>query len=228
MTEAEWLACKDPQELLRVLMDEKRSSVRKWHLFACACARRIWHMLKDERIRTVLEMGEQLADGLIPEKDIHDAWDTWLKDPAFFNGDDEEVAAFAASGISARWYFDDAQEYSVCAASGFQQGMIDRADPVASGELRVQEQLLRCVVGNPFQQSQLAATSLTPAITALAQSAYADRHLSSGHLDPTVLAILADALEDAGCTNAEALGHLRSPGPHVRGCWAVDLALGKE
>jgi hypothetical protein len=41
-------------------------------------------------------------------------------------------------------------------------------------------------------------------------------------------ALLADALEDAGCTDAELLGHLRSPGPHVRGCWAVDLVLGKS
>jgi hypothetical protein len=40
--------------------------------------------------------------------------------------------------------------------------------------------------------------------------------------------ILADALEDVGCTDAELLGHLRGPVPHVRGCWAVDLVLGKS
>jgi hypothetical protein len=39
--------------------------------------------------------------------------------------------------------------------------------------------------------------------------------------------LLADALEDAGCTDAELLVHLRSPGPHVRGCWGLDLVLGK-
>jgi hypothetical protein len=42
------------------------------------------------------------------------------------------------------------------------------------------------------------------------------------------LAILSDALEDAGCNDAELLGHLRSPGPHVRGCRAVHLVLGKS
>jgi hypothetical protein len=42
------------------------------------------------------------------------------------------------------------------------------------------------------------------------------------------LPVLADALEDAGCSDAALLGHLRGPGPHVRGCWAVDLLLGKE
>ena len=41
------------------------------------------------------------------------------------------------------------------------------------------------------------------------------------------LPVLADALEEAGCTDADLLGHLRGPGPHVRGCWAVDLLLGK-
>jgi hypothetical protein len=46
----------------------------------------------------------------------------------------------------------------------------------------------------------------------------------SSHLFP----LLADALEDAGCTDAELLGHLRGPGPHVRGCWALDVVLAKE
>jgi hypothetical protein len=41
------------------------------------------------------------------------------------------------------------------------------------------------------------------------------------------LPVLADALEEAGCSEAELLGHLRGLGPHVRGCWAVDLLLGK-
>jgi len=41
------------------------------------------------------------------------------------------------------------------------------------------------------------------------------------------LPVLADALEEAGCTDADLLGHLRGPGPHVRGCWVLDLLLGK-
>jgi hypothetical protein len=61
----------------------------------------------------------------------------------------------------------------------------------------------------------------------LARAAYWYRLLPSGHLDPARLAVLADDLEDAGCTDPDLLGHLRGPGPHVRGCWAVDLLLGK-
>jgi hypothetical protein len=42
------------------------------------------------------------------------------------------------------------------------------------------------------------------------------------------MSILADALEEAGCTDQDILAHCRSGGDHVRGCWVVDLVLGKE
>ena len=58
-------------------------------------------------------------------------------------------------------------------------------------------------------------------VSKLAQGIYEDR--AFGHLP-----VLADALEDAGCADADILGHLRGAGPHVRGCWALDLALGKQ
>jgi len=62
----------------------------------------------------------------------------------------------------------------------------------------------------------------------LAQAAYDQRELPSGTLDPARFAVLADALDEVGCADADILGHLRGPGPHVRGCWALDLCLGKE
>jgi hypothetical protein len=65
-------------------------------------------------------------------------------------------------------------------------------------------------------------------LVALAQAAYDQRELPAGTLDPTRLAVLADALEEAGCDQADLLSHLRDPGPHVRGCWVIDLLLGKE
>ena len=66
------------------------------------------------------------------------------------------------------------------------------------------------------------------AIPKLAQAVYDERELPSGYLDAGRLAVLADALEEADCTNAEILAHCRGPGPHVRGCFAVDALLGKE
>ena len=62
----------------------------------------------------------------------------------------------------------------------------------------------------------------------MAQAIYDERELPSGHLDAARLAVLADMLEEAGCTDPELLGHLRGPGPHVLGCWALDAVLGKS
>ena len=62
-------------------------------------------------------------------------------------------------------------------------------------------------------------------VVKLAEAAYDHRTLPSGHLEPDRLAVLCDALEDAGCTDATLLEHLRSEGPHVRGWWAVDAVL---
>ncbi len=88
-------------------------------------------------------------------------------------------------------------------------------------------QLLRELFGNPFRPVALDLTWRSPATLHLAQAAYDERDLPSGSLDPARLAVLADALESAGCDSAETLDHLRGPGPHVRGCWALDLLLGK-
>lgn len=98
-------------------------------------------------------------------------------------------------------------------------------------ELAFQSRLFRCVSGNPFRpvtidQSWIAWNDGT--IAKLAQGIYDDRELPSGHLDAGRLAILADALEEAGCTDQDILLHCRGPGPHVRGCWVIDLLLGKE
>jgi hypothetical protein len=91
---------------------------------------------------------------------------------------------------------------------------------------------MRDIFGNPFRP----APAVDPAwlawrggvVRELARAAYENRRLPEGTLDPARLSLLADALEDARCTDAELLGHLRGPGPHVRGCWAVDLVLGRS
>jgi hypothetical protein len=80
---------------------------------------------------------------------------------------------------------------------------------------------LRDIFGNPFRVITLDPGWLTPAVVALAQSIYDDRTFDR-------MPALAVALHDAGCNNEEILSHCRSEGPHVRGCWAVDLLLGKE
>jgi hypothetical protein len=86
-------------------------------------------------------------------------------------------------------------------------------------------QVLREVFGNPFQSILFDRTWRTPDVLSLAQAAYDDRYQLTGHLKSDQLAVLSDALEEAGCTDPEILSHLRRYGPHFRGCWAVDLVL---
>jgi hypothetical protein len=86
---------------------------------------------------------------------------------------------------------------------------------------REQADLIRCVCGNPFRQPPFDASWRTTTVTSIAPLAYDDR-------DWSLMPVPADALEDAGCECQAVLDHCRRPGPHARGCWVVDLALGKE
>jgi hypothetical protein len=83
-----------------------------------------------------------------------------------------------------------------------------------------QPSLLRDIFGNPFRPVAPEPSWRTSTVVALAEGIYTDRAFDR-------LPILADALQDAGCDNADVLDHCRGSGPHVRGCWVVDLVLGK-
>jgi hypothetical protein len=90
--------------------------------------------------------------------------------------------------------------------------------------------LLRDIFGNPFRPLIVEPSWLTwngGTVLKLAQVIYDERLLPDCSLAPDRLAILADALEGAGCDNTDILDHCRGPGPHVRGCWVVDLLLSK-
>ena len=81
--------------------------------------------------------------------------------------------------------------------------------------------LLRDIFGNPFRKVKFNKKWRTDTAIALARQMYESRDFGA-------MPILADALQDAGCDNEGVLNHCRGPGPHVRGCWVVDLVLGKE
>jgi hypothetical protein len=95
-------------------------------------------------------------------------------------------------------------------------------------ERQAQAGLLRDIVGNPFSSTTLNPAWRTATALALARAADEGRLPLSGELDSPRLAVLSDALEEAGCSDEALLGHLRSAGPHVPGCWAVRLILGEE
>ena len=93
---------------------------------------------------------------------------------------------------------------------------------------RGQVPIVRDIFGNPFRSLVIDRSWLSVNVQAIAEAAYEERLLPAGTLDNNRLAILADALEDASCTDPAVLGHLRGPGPHVRGCHVLDAILGKE
>lgn len=101
-------------------------------------------------------------------------------------------------------------------------------DTVLSHEQGLLAGLVRCVTGNPFRKVFVASSWRSAVVRELATAAYERRLGLRAELDPARLAVLSDALEEAGCTDADILSHLRSPGPHARGCWALDLVLGNE
>jgi hypothetical protein len=89
------------------------------------------------------------------------------------------------------------------------------------GAFAAQCDLIRDVFGNPFRPVAVHYGWITATVVRLARGIY-----EGGAFDR--LPILADALEEAGCDNAAVLAHCRGEGPHVRGCWVLDLLLGKS
>jgi hypothetical protein len=221
VTEAEWLAATNPGPMLGFLGD--RASERKLRLLAAACCRRIWHLLIDERSRNAVAVAERFADGLATEAELASA----------------NLAARAAIDVLRPGRSDTAAIAVVHANSADVSTLIragaaaytaaraaDQRDDPANGtnwdaERGWQAGVVRDVFGDPFCPVAFVPAWRTPTAAKLIQVIYNEQAFDR-------LPLLADALEDAGCTDADLLGHLRSPGQHVRGCWAVDLVLGRE
>ena len=217
MTEREWLTASGPAAMLVFLA--RRAGVRKRRLFACACVRRIWHLLGDPRSRRAIEVAEAFADGEVDREVVKSA----------------RREAVAASRLALHRVWSPADAAEICLLQSTEDlSTAARAATAASqagvplsSEREAQAHLLRDLFGNPFRPLAIVPSWLTPTVQQLAQAAYHNRLLPSGHLDPACLAVLADALEEAGCPSSDLLDHLRGAGPHVRGCHAVDRLLAK-
>lgn len=240
MTEAQWLACIDPAPMLTYL--HGKVSERRRRLFASACCRRLWHLLPDERSRRAIEAAERNADEETDEQELR------LASTAAENAVEARYAAIIGSALA------DAQARAASAVLNLTAANADTAADYASAnagsaayhagtaagassasaerssERARQADVFREVFGNPFRPLTVRSAWLAwndAVVVRLAQAAYDERNLPAGTLDNTRLAILADALEDAGCMDARILGHLRKGGDHYRGCFVVDALLGK-
>jgi hypothetical protein len=226
MTESDWLTSTHPEAMLNFLQGNRRASVRKLRLFACACGRLVWDRLPPGDMRKAVETAELLADERATEQDrlryVHFLYgmagesrkqtgDNW-----FSTLSREDLSAYFAALLTLSIF-----ARPITTSLNWQQASLTTG--------QYQPDLLREVFGNPFRPLVIDPASRVATVVDLAAAIYDDCILPAGHLDSARLSVLCDALLDAGCPEDHGiLLHLRGPGPHVRGCFAVDLLLGQQ
>jgi hypothetical protein len=198
MTEAEWAADRNAAEMLDVVRG--RTGERKLRLLACACARFRWSGLVEDEFRRAVTIAEQCADCLVGRKALRRASeDIWYLCWGSVRGDSDANAAAAAT-------VDD------FAASAAEQAITSLAGAAAD--------LIREILGNPFRPVLAPDGADSPSVKELAGRVYETQDFGE-------LTRLTELLIKNGCRDEAILTHLRSPGPHFRGCWALDAILGK-
>lgn len=239
MTKSQWLNCDDPAPMLEFIRGSM--SDRKIRLFACACCRRIWSQFTDQRLNRAVEAAGQFAEGLIDASELFAAHvaageiaeSLEVREDAWAHVGGRFAAAMAVERASSRFPIGMSRaeyEASLLPPSRFGPGedtvhwYAARAashPETVRNERKAQAQLVDEVFGSPFASKDFDPSWLTSTVLTLARGIYADRAFDR-------LPILADALQDADCSNDDLLSHLRGPGHHWLGCWALDLVLAKQ
>jgi hypothetical protein len=254
--EAAWFTATDPKPMFALLRGKERG--RRFRLFACACCWRVDHLLTDDRSRQALELMERFLDGEASRHDYAlgetMAADAYTAQARVIGGREAGRRSSEADGVRMMASVFAAQAVTDCFgnvadAAGDCRGalrgyatadlsdetqMRETGDRIEAAERSAQAALLREIFGNPFQSEPFQSEWRTKTVLDLASRIYASRDFES-------MPILADALQDAGCENERILSHCRyssltaaDPGrggrtsSHVRGCWVVDLILGRK
>ncbi len=206
MTEAEWLESFEPDVMFASLLRSgnplrRRLTNRKRRLFICACCRHVPAFMNAEGALGTVDAVERFADGLSERLELQ--------------------KALSAHAGPRRLKHSDVLRQMTPTNVERVRARVESLSLDGLGERQFQAALLRDIFGNPFRPATIIPLWLTPTVASLAQEMYYSRDFSA-------MPILADALRDAGCDNEEVLNHCRQPGEHCRGCWAVDLVLGKQ
>ena len=219
---------------------------REVRLFACGCCRLVKQLLSDPNTSRAVEVAESFADGeadteqldevatevnaLYPEiesaphryaaRAVYKACETGHAGRQVLTAWEDIELAIEGEAIIAETppeYLREAIDAWVDAHLGLRRSIgctsLDVSKPVAD--------LLPCIAGNPFRPVAFSPAWRTEHTVGIAARMYDDR-------DFAAMPILADAIEEAGCDNADVLSHCREPGPHARGCRVVDGVPGKR
>ena len=244
MTEKQWLKGRDPGQMLDYLKPDDTG--RKTRLFKCACCYLMWPLLTDERSREGVQVAERFADGTATEKELKRAIADVKEATGLIErrrrGKNVSVGLFWARKGAASLALDTTTNTGFWASGIVRwirhpaEGGAAKPDPTfppspvplpASVKHRPEmyhwlARLVRDVFGNPFRPVSFSPAWRTDTAITLARQMYESREFGA-------MPILADALQDAGCDNDDILNHCRDTKlPHVRGCWVIDLVLGKE
>jgi hypothetical protein len=213
--------------MLAFLRASGRASERRLRLFVCASTRLLWEHLQPGLMQEAVEAAERLTDGapweecqrlltglhLLPAEHQRRTGESWFSNRA---GEAWAALFCALRAVSHAFLLSEMPR---------REGWSEHSAVTA----RRQPALLRDIFGDPFRPAPALEPSLLSwndgLVVKLALAAYDERALPSGVLDSQRLSVLADALDEAGCGDSALLGHLRAPGPHVRGCWGADLVL---
>jgi hypothetical protein len=240
MIQAAWRDWTDPNQILNfihrsawasrlfVLLGSRKAAVRqrKYRLCICACCRTKQAHLSESAV----EVAERYADGLATKRELRAARNRLTAAAYGLTGTESwwqtiQQELSASTWEIATWLLTAASAHELAITDEILRGAVEmlwNPNPPHGPDVRCT--LVRDLFGNPFHRSPLAPSWLTwhdGLIVSMARQIYESRNF-------TDMPILADALEEAGCTNAGILNHCRQPGEHVRGCWVIDLILGKE
>jgi hypothetical protein len=227
MTEQEWFAATDPTPMLAFL--QGKVSDRKLRLLMVACCRCVLARMPDERCRFGVEVAERWADGTVTDAErttaVAGTSAVWNETTVGIWEDGwhlHQMARLAHYTLVRRGDLLEDFAHETCVIIG-RMLSTNRCEPTAvdvSAHLAGPVQFLHDIIGNPFRPFGTDQSWLTRTVVSLAREMYESRDFST-------LPILADALQDAGCENADILNHCRGAGTHVRGCWVIDLLTGR-
>ncbi|HJZ58229.1 MAG TPA: hypothetical protein VKE74_25025 [Gemmataceae bacterium] len=236
MTEQEWVGTTRPLPM-ETFLHKSNASERKRLLIGPACCRMIWELLTDPRSRAAVVLAEELVDeprgSDRGQSENEAAVQAWRSFDFHTRCGSAALAAHLSLGLCRRWHGRGRWENNVGDVmlkvrdaeddySGSWGRYVLPGDPNFQPDHPRQADLLRDIFGNPFRPVAFDPSWRTGTVASLAKGMYESREFSP-------MPILADALQDAGCENDDVLKHCRDPkAAHVRGCWVVDLVLGKS